>query len=61
MIVKISCKKLRKTILQAIVKRHIVGGGNGRLFPVYPPLLIVRYRCRRQFRVGTTADYRGFV
>ena len=43
------------------VKRHIVGGGNSRLFSVHPPLLIVRYRCRRQFRVGTTADCCGFV
>ena len=28
-----------------IVKRHIVGGGNSRLFSVHPPLLIVRYQC----------------
>lgn len=27
------------------VKRHIVGGGNSRLFSVHPPLLIMRYQC----------------
>lgn len=31
--------------LMHIVKRHIVGGGNRRLFSIYPSLLIVRYQC----------------